>query len=64
MPMEETANMILMTAAVVQRINTTTFIQPYWNLLESWAQYLNSTLPDPGNQLSTDTFVRTLIQSE
>jgi hypothetical protein len=57
MPMEESANMLLMLAGVVQRLNTTDFLQSYWNLMEIWAQYLNSTLPDPGNQLCTDDFV-------
>ncbi len=57
MPMEESANMLLMLAAIVQRLDTTDFLQPYWNLMETWAQYLNSTLPDPGNQLCTDDFV-------
>ena len=28
--------------------------QNYIPLLEIWAQYLNSSLPDPGNQLCTD----------
>jgi len=29
MPMEESANMLLMLAAVVQKLNTTDFLQPY-----------------------------------
>jgi hypothetical protein len=57
MPMEESANMLLMLAGIVQRVNSTDFLQPYWNMIESWAQYLNSSLPDPGNQLCTDDFV-------
>jgi len=57
MPMEESANMLLMLAGIVQKMNTTDFLQPYWNVMETWAQYLNSTLPDPGNQLCTDDFV-------
>lgn len=57
MPMEESANMLMMLASVVQRLNTTDFLQPYWNVMDIWAQYLNSTLPDPGNQLCTDDFV-------
>jgi hypothetical protein len=57
MPMEESANMLLMLAGIVQRINDTAFLKPYSNLMEIWAQYLNSTLPDPGNQLCTDDFV-------
>ncbi len=61
MPMEESANMLLMLAAVVQKLNTTDFLQPYWKVMETWAQYLNSTLPDPGNQLCTDDFVCDLL---
>jgi hypothetical protein len=57
MPMEESANMLLMLAGIVQRINDTAFLKPYSNLMEIWAQYLNSTLPDPENQLCTDDFV-------
>ncbi|CAF0829870.1 unnamed protein product [Rotaria sordida] len=56
MPMEESANMLLMLAGIVQRLAKTDFLQPYWNVMEIWAQYLNSTLPDPGNQLCTDDF--------
>jgi hypothetical protein len=57
MPVEESANILLMLAAIVQRLNTTDFLQPYWNVMDIWAQYLNSSLPDPGNQLCTDDFV-------
>lgn len=58
MPMEESANMLLMCAALVQRLNTTDFLQPYWKLINIWADYLNSTLPDPKDQLCTDDFVK------
>ena len=57
MPMEESANLLLMLAGVVQKLKTTDFLTPYWNVMEIWAQYLNSSLPDPGNQLCTDDFV-------
>ncbi len=57
MPMEESANMLLMLAGIVQRVNSIDFLRPYWNVMETWAQYLNSSLPDPGNQLCTDDFV-------
>jgi hypothetical protein len=57
MPMEESANMLLMLAGIVQRLNNNDFLKPYWNVMETWAQYLNSSLPDPGNQLCTDDFV-------
>jgi hypothetical protein len=57
MPMEESANLLLMLASIAQRLQTIDFLQPYWNVMEIWANYLNSTLPDPGNQLCTDDFV-------
>jgi hypothetical protein len=57
MPVEESANMLLMLAAIVQKLDTTDFLRPYWNVMEIWAQYLNNSLPDPGNQLCTDDFV-------
>jgi hypothetical protein len=62
MPMEESANMLLMLAGIVQRLSTTDFLQPYWNVMEIWAQYLNSSLPDPENQLCTDDFVCNFLQ--
>jgi hypothetical protein len=57
MPMEESANMFLMLAAVVQRLDTIDFLQPYWNVMETWAQFLNSSLPDPGTQTCPDDYV-------
>ena len=57
MPMEESANMLLMLAAVAQRLDAVDFLEPYWNLLDIWGHYLNDSLPDPGNQLCTDDFV-------
>ncbi len=57
MPMEESANMLMMLAGIVQRLNATDFLQPYWKVMETWTQYLNSTLPDPEKQLCTDDFV-------
>jgi hypothetical protein len=57
MPMEESGNIFLMLAGIVQRLNTTDFLQPYWNVMEIWAQYLNSSLPDPDDQVCPDDFV-------
>eukprot|EP01116_Phalansterium_solitarium_P005885 TRINITY_DN180_c2_g1_i1.p1 TRINITY_DN180_c2_g1~~TRINITY_DN180_c2_g1_i1.p1 ORF type:complete len:689 (-),score=250.82 TRINITY_DN180_c2_g1_i1:82-2148(-) len=57
MPVEETANLIILMAAVVQQQHTLDMVYPhYWPLVQSWAQYLVSVLPDPGNQLCTDDF--------
>jgi hypothetical protein len=57
MPTEESANMFLMLAGVVQRLNNTDFLQPYWNVMEILAEYLKNTLPDTGNQLCPDDYV-------
>ena len=39
MPVEESANMLLMIAAIVQRLNTTDFLRPYcgvrWKLVHN-----------------------------
>jgi hypothetical protein len=57
MPMEETANFLIMLATVVQQQQGEIgYLQSYWPLLQTWASYLNSSLPDPGNQLCTDDF--------
>lgn len=58
MPVEETANILLMLAAAIQRQPSALelFSPHYDDLLELWASYLVSVLPDPGNQLCTDDF--------
>eukprot|EP01113_Clastostelium_recurvatum_P036774 TRINITY_DN529_c0_g1_i2.p1 TRINITY_DN529_c0_g1~~TRINITY_DN529_c0_g1_i2.p1 ORF type:complete len:685 (-),score=223.05 TRINITY_DN529_c0_g1_i2:1467-3491(-) len=58
MPVEETANMLLMIAAVVKATGDFSFVYPrHWNLMQQWGEYLVSVLPDPGNQLCTDDFM-------
>jgi len=57
MPMEESANMLIMLAGIAQQqSNKVDWLKPYWPALQTWAEYLNSSLPDPGNQLCTDDF--------
>jgi len=55
MPIEETANMLLMLAALEHR-GAKTDLSKYWHLFTQWANYLVSALPDPENQLCTDDF--------
>ena len=63
MPMEETGNMLILLAAIAQRQSQQIdYLQPYARLLQIWAQYLNSSLPDPENQLCTDDFVCILLR--
>jgi hypothetical protein len=59
MPMENTGNMFLMLAGIVKfdPSHDASFYYPqYWPLLTSWADYLQSTLPFPEEQLCTDDF--------
>jgi len=57
MPMEESANMLIMLAGIAQQQGQKVdWLNPYWPALATWAQYLNVSLPDPGDQLCTDDF--------
>lgn len=58
MPMEESGNMLILLAAVVymDKEHDISFLQSYWPLLQTWADYNIASLPDPGDQLCTDDF--------
>jgi hypothetical protein len=56
MPVEESANMLLLAAAVAQVDGNTAYLEPYWPLLHKWAEYLREKGLDPENQLCTDDF--------
>ncbi len=56
MPVEESGNMILLTAAVVEAEDDIAFARMYWDTLTEWAEYLKSKGLDPENQLCTDDF--------
>lgn len=58
MPMEETANMLILIQLLVKldKQKYLSLFAPYNDLLDKWGQYLLSTLPDPKNQLCTDDF--------
>jgi hypothetical protein len=56
MPVEESGNMLLMVAGLVQVDGNANFAKDYWPLLYKWAEFLRAKGLDPENQLSTDDF--------
>lgn len=56
MPVEETGNMIIMTAVLAKMEGNASYAEANWPVIEKWSNYLLSKGFDPENQLCTDDF--------
>ena len=56
MPLEEAGNMITLAAMLCKLDGNTKYVDKYWDILKTWADYLAENGQDPENQLCTDDF--------
>ena len=56
MPVEECGNMLILAAALLRFHHDTAFVSQYWDIFQTWADYLLDKGYDPENQLCTDDF--------
>ncbi|MBO7468196.1 MAG: DUF4965 domain-containing protein [Bacteroidaceae bacterium] len=56
MPLEEAGNMLTLAAMLCMLDGNTQYVDKYWEIITTWANYLVENGQDPANQLCTDDF--------
>ena len=56
MPLEEAGNMITLAATICILDGNTSYVEKYWDIMTTWADYLVENGLHPANQLCTDDF--------
>ena len=56
MPIEEAGNMLILAAELCRQDGQTAYVDKYWDIITTWADYLVEHGQDPAEQLCTDDF--------